>query len=141
MPGARLVLQRAEGEILLQLRADFRKWGLIGGNPEPGESLDATIRREAEEELGIVLHDLEPFGFSSSPALETIQYPNGDRCQYFGLLFVCRKFGGEPEITDNESLEIDWFKLDALPKPLMSTVPPTLAAFQNWQQTSRFQML
>lgn len=141
MPGARLVLCRGAGDILLQLRADFRKWGLIGGNPEPGESLDATIRREANEELGIVLDDLEPFGFSSNPALETIEYPNGDRCQYFGMLFVCRKFDGQPEITDDESLEIGWFKLDELPDSLMSTVRPTLSAFHAWEKTGKFQML
>jgi 8-oxo-dGTP pyrophosphatase MutT (NUDIX family) len=141
MPGARLVLQRAGGELLLQLRADFRKWGLIGGNPEPGESLDATIRREANEELGIVLEELEPFGFSSDPGLETIEYPNGDRCQYFGMLFVCRGFAGQPEIADEESLKIGWFKPDGLPEPLMATVQPTLCALRAWEETGRFQML
>jgi len=141
MPGARLVLQRAGGEILLQLRTDFRKWGLIGGNPEPGESLDATIRREATEELGIRLDELEPFGFSSNPALETIQYPNGDRCQYFGMLFVCRSFTGQPEIADEESLKLGWFKPDALPEPLMATVQPTLSALRVWEENGRFQML
>lgn len=141
MPGARLLLRRGDGEILLQLRADFRKWGLIGGNPEPGESLDATIRREAKEELGIGLDELEPFGFSSNPALETIEYPNGDRCQYFGMLFVCRSFTGQPEIADEESLKIGWFKSDGLPAPLMATVQPTLSAFRAWEKTGQFQML
>jgi 8-oxo-dGTP pyrophosphatase MutT (NUDIX family) len=141
MPGARLVLQRGGGEILLQLRADFRRWGLIGGNPEPGESLDATIRREAKEELGIRLDELQPFGFSSNPALETIQYPNGDRCQYFGMLFACRSFTGQPEIADEESLKIGWFKPEDLPQPLIATVQPTLSAFRAWEETGQFQML
>ena len=94
MPGARLVLQREDGAILLQLRSDFLKWGLPGGTPEEGESLDACLHREMKEELDIELEEMLAFGFSSDPSLETVRYPNGDCCQYFALMFVCRKFKG-----------------------------------------------
>ena len=38
VPGARIVIENAAGEILLQRRADFDLWGLPGGNAEEDES-------------------------------------------------------------------------------------------------------
>ncbi|MEC7675441.1 MAG: hypothetical protein VYB89_07925, partial [Pseudomonadota bacterium] len=42
MPGARAVMERADGLILLERRADFGIWGLPGGNAEAGQSLEQT---------------------------------------------------------------------------------------------------
>lgn len=36
VPGARIIIEDAEGNILLQKRSDFGVWGLPGGNAEPG---------------------------------------------------------------------------------------------------------
>lgn len=139
MPGARLVLSWADGMILLQKRSDFGKWGLIAGNPEEGESLSEMIVREASEEAGIKIQGVVPFGFSSNPLLETIIYPNGDRCQFFAMLYACNEFIGEPQVADDESTDVGWFDIESLPDYRMPSVDPTIAAFRRWQETGRFQ--
>jgi 8-oxo-dGTP pyrophosphatase MutT (NUDIX family) len=139
MPGARLVLSRADRMIFLQKRSDFGKWGLIAGSPEEGESLSDTIVREAMEETGIKIERPVPFGFSSNPRLETTTYPNGDRCQFFAVMYACNAFTGEPRINDDESTDAQWFDIDDLPSNCMPSVAPTLAAFRRWQQTGQFQ--
>jgi 8-oxo-dGTP pyrophosphatase MutT (NUDIX family) len=139
VPGARLVLSRADGMIFLQKRSDFGKWGLIAGSPEEGESLSDTMVREAMEEAGIKIERPVPFGFSSNPTLETTTYPNGDRCQFFAMMYACNRFSGEPRITDDESLDAKWFDIESLPNNCMPSVAPTLAAFRQWQETGQFQ--
>ena len=59
-----LVFNR-EGELLLQKRSMNKdvaagKWDTsVGGHLNPGESTDEAARREMEEELGIIPHDIE----------------------------------------------------------------------------------
>lgn len=48
-------------------------------------------------------------------ALEPVEYANGDRCQYLDVTFRCRATGGEARVNDDESLEVGWFPVDALP--------------------------
>lgn len=139
MPGARLVLSRAERMIFLQKRSDFGKWGLIAGSPEAGESLSQTMVREALEEAGIKIEAPVPFGFSSDPMLETTTYPNGDKCQFFAMMYACNRFSGEPRIADDESTDARWFDWESLPDDCMPSVGPTVAAFRRWRQTGQFQ--
>lgn len=51
VPGARIVIENAAGEILLQRRSDFGLWELPGGNAEEGESLERK-RRKARYDRG-----------------------------------------------------------------------------------------
>jgi ADP-ribose pyrophosphatase YjhB (NUDIX family) len=55
VPGARIVIENATAEVLLQKRSDFDLWGLPGGNAEEGEALEATIAREVTKETGLEL--------------------------------------------------------------------------------------
>ncbi|MCZ9342982.1 NUDIX hydrolase, partial [Streptomyces sp. TRM76130] len=48
-------------------------------------------------------------------ALDPVTYDNGDVCQYMDITFRCRALGGEAEVNDDESLEVGWFAVDALP--------------------------
>lgn len=139
MPGARLVLTRTDRMIFLQKRSDFGKWGLIAGSPEEGESLSDMMVREAMEEAGIKIESPVPFGFSSDPTLETTTYPNGDRCQFFAMMYACDRFTGEPRIADQESMDAQWFDVESFPDDCMPSVGPTIAAFRRWQQTGQFQ--
>ena len=139
MPGARLVLSRADGRIFLQRRSDLSKWDLIGGSAEEYESLTSMIIREAMEEAGIKIEAPVAFAFSSKPALETTIYPNGDQCHYFVIAYACDKFLGKPRSADDESTEVRWFEPDRLPQGCMPAIGPTIAAFRRWRQTGHFQ--
>jgi 8-oxo-dGTP pyrophosphatase MutT (NUDIX family) len=113
LPGVSAVVFDDEGRVLLNRRTDTRKWSLIGGIPEPGEQPAACAVREVEEETGvrcvvervIVVQSLNP-----------VTYDNDDVCQYMDISFRCRAVDGEARVNDDESLEVGWFAVDALPE-------------------------
>lgn len=140
LPGVRIVIENAQGQILLQLRSDLKAWGLPGGIPEAGESLEACVIREVGEETGLLVQDVRPFGFADDPSQETVTYPNGDRTQFFVLLCYSRSFDGEARIADEESLAVEWFAADALPE-MLPNMAQTIEAYRAFMQTGDFQMM
>ena len=140
VPGCRLVLQRDDGRVLLQLRRDLNIWGLPGGCAEPHETLGAGAARELQEETGLVVEepDLRAFAFSDDPSTNQITFPNGDMSHFFVLCFEVLRWKGTPVVNDGESLAFDWFAPDALPEMLPSS-RETVAAHQRFRQTGVFQ--
>ena len=59
--GVRLLLVR-ENQVLLVKHVYEDSWYLPGGLVERGETLEQAVRREAFEEVGAALHDLQLFG-------------------------------------------------------------------------------
>jgi ADP-ribose pyrophosphatase YjhB (NUDIX family) len=140
VPGARIVIEDAEGRILLQRRSDFGMWGLPGGNAEAGEDLAALVRREAAEETGLEISDVQPYGFGCDPRFETVTFPNGDRCQFFAMMFYTRMFRGTPKISDDESTGLDWFSTDRLPN-MLPNMRRSVEAYGRYLATREFQMI
>ncbi|MFF1476980.1 NUDIX domain-containing protein [Streptomyces sp. NPDC058301] len=112
LPGVSAVVFDDEGRVLLARRVDTGEWSIVGGIPEPGEQPAETAVREVYEETAVrcvvervVLVD----------ALRPVTYPNGDRCQFMDICLKCRVIGGEARVNDDESLEVGWFSVDALP--------------------------
>jgi 8-oxo-dGTP pyrophosphatase MutT (NUDIX family) len=141
VPGARIVVHDRLGRVLLELRKDFRRWGLPGGHQELGDSSAETAIREVFEETGLKITRPEVFGIASDPRHETIRFPNGDRTQSVSVLFHAGKPRGRARPDPNETLELGWFDLDALPKSLMPNSARTLKAFRHYRRTSKFQMI
>ncbi|MGC5345522.1 NUDIX hydrolase [Streptomyces sp. DT24] len=112
LPGVSAVVFDDAGRVLLGRRSDTGKWSLIGGIPEPGEQPATTAEREVYEETAV--HCVAE-RVVLTQALKPVQYPNGDHCQYLDITFRCRATGGEARVNDEESLEVAWFELDALP--------------------------
>ncbi|MFF9569557.1 NUDIX domain-containing protein [Streptomyces sp. NPDC014685] len=112
LPGVTAVVFDDEGRVLLGRRADTGKWSVIGGICEPGEQPAATAEREVYEETAV--HCVAE-RVVLTQALEPVQYANGDRCQYLDVTFRCRATGGQARVNDDESLEVGWFEVDALP--------------------------
>ncbi|WP_093900031.1 NUDIX domain-containing protein [Streptomyces sp. Ncost-T10-10d] len=62
-----VLLVNSHGKYLLHLRdahkpiCDPGTWSLVGGGPEPGETLDEAIAREILEETGLVLPHVAPY--------------------------------------------------------------------------------
>ena len=63
--GVRL-LAVENGKVLLVNHTYLEGWYLLGGGVLAGESLPDAINREAAEEAGVVLHELNLFGVYSS---------------------------------------------------------------------------
>ena len=140
VPGARIVIENANGEYLLQHRSDFARWGLPGGSAEPGEDLHEVIVREVYEETGLTIKDPTPFGFGSDPKLETITFPNGDKCQFFVLNYYSQSYAGELQMLDGESLALDWFAPDHLPD-MLPNMKASVQAYQRFCATGEFQII
>jgi 8-oxo-dGTP pyrophosphatase MutT (NUDIX family) len=141
IPGARIVVHDRAGRVLLELRKDFRKWGLPGGHQEVGDSSIDTAIREVSEETGLRIARPEVFGIASDPKHETITFPNGDRTQTVSIMFHARKPRGKARFDPNETLELGWFSLDELPRNLMPNSARTLKAFQRYRRTGKLQMI
>lgn len=112
LPGVAAVVFDDEGRVLLNRRSDTGKWAVIGGIPEPGEQPAACAVREVLEETGV--HCVAE-RVVVVQALDPVRYDNGDVCQYMDITFRCRAVGGEACVNDDESLEVGWFEVDALP--------------------------
>ncbi|MFD5455543.1 NUDIX hydrolase [Streptomyces olivaceus] len=112
LPGVTAVVFDDEGRVLLGRRSDNGRWSLIGGITEPGEQPAACAMREVEEETAVrcVVERLVLV-----QALDPVTYDNGDVCQFMDITFRCRAVGGEARVNDDESLEVGWFAVDALP--------------------------
>ncbi|WP_217544791.1 NUDIX domain-containing protein [Streptomyces sp. GbtcB6] len=113
LPGITAIVFDDEGRVLLGRRTDTRKWSVIGGIPEPGEQPAACAVREVFEETAV---RCVAERVVLVQALERVTYPNSDVCQYMDITFRCRAVGGEARVNDDESLEVAWFDVDALPE-------------------------
>lgn len=114
LPGVSAVVFDDDGRVLLGRRADTGKWSIIGGIPEPGEQPATAAVREVYEETAVrcVPERIVLVQTFARP----VTYPNGDRCQFMDVCLRCRAVGGEARVNDEESLEVGWFPVDALPE-------------------------
>ncbi|MCL7376897.1 NUDIX domain-containing protein [Streptomyces sp. NPDC057539] len=112
LPGVSAIVFDDEGRVLLGRRVDTGGWSIIGGIPEPGEQPADTAVREVYEETAV---RCVAERVVLVQALKPVTYPNGDECQYMDITFRCRAVGGEARVNDDESLDVGWFAVDALP--------------------------
>ncbi|WP_330237781.1 NUDIX hydrolase [Streptomyces sp. NBC_00525] len=112
LPGVTAVVFDDEGRVLLGRRADTGEWSVIGGICEPGEQPATTAEREVYEETAV---RCVAERVVLTQALPPVRYENGDRCQFLDVTFRCRATGGTARVNDDESLEVGWFPVDALP--------------------------
>ena len=127
-PGASVILEDAEGRILLELRHDNRCWGYAGGAVEMDEVVEDAARRELFEETGLVAGKLELYGVFSGPESH-FYYPNGDEVSYVEIVYTCRDYSGELRAQPGEVDELRWFAAHELPEDLS---PPTARVIRQW---------
>ncbi|PPS68514.1 MULTISPECIES: NUDIX hydrolase [Streptomyces] len=112
LPGVTALVFDDGGRVLLNRRADTRKWSVLAGIPDPGEEPAACAVREVYEETAVRCVAERVVVVE---ALEPVTYENGDTCQFMDITFRCRAVGGEARVNDDESLDVAWFDVDALP--------------------------
>jgi 8-oxo-dGTP diphosphatase len=102
LPVVAVALVDADGRVLLQQRPPGKPmaglWEFPGGKVEAGETPEAALIRELEEELGIATHAscLAPATFASAALGEK---------HLLLLLYVCRKWSGQPEARHATALQ------------------------------------
>ena len=104
-----IALINNENEILLSKRPKKKHlsgfWEFPGGKVEEGETPEKALIREVKEELNIDINDkcIAPLSFSE------FDYKN---FQLLLLLYVCRRWDGEP--MSMESNKLEWVKPNML---------------------------
>ncbi len=120
-----------QGRILLGKRCDNKMWGYSGGAVEIDEYVEDCAKRELYEEMGLTAEELEFFTVNSGPEAHYI-YPNGDEVSNFEIIYICRKWHGEPRAKDGEMGELRFFSCDEI--NLSEISPPirhVVAAYIN----------
>ena len=102
-----------QGRLLLGRRTDNHLWGYSGGSMEIDEKAEDCARRELQEEMGLIADEIEFFCVNSGPETHYI-YPNGDEVSNFEIVFICRKWSGDPRSTDGEMEELRFFSCDEI---------------------------
>ena len=104
-PAARIIVENEQQEVLIIERADNGNIGLPAGALEEGETIEECIIREVQEETGIKLLALEVIGISTNPKFESVEYPNGDKIQYFTIEFFSNRWEGKIRVRDTKEVK------------------------------------
>ncbi|WP_199034696.1 NUDIX hydrolase [Glycomyces salinus] len=115
------------GRVLLTRRCNTAygngHWHLPSGHLEPGESITATLIREAKEELGITL------------AEDSIEFAHvmhrDDDAGRMGFFWTAAEWEGTPAILEPDKCDgLDWFLIDRLPEPMIDYHQQALTEIQ-----------
>ena len=108
------VLIDAEDRFLLTSRPEGKVyagyWEFPGGKLEPGESVEAALRRELHEELGIAIDAVEPW------KVELVDYPHARVRLHFCKV---RAWRGSFEMRERQAMA--WQSLPVAVRPVLPT--------------------
>ncbi|WP_072247140.1 (deoxy)nucleoside triphosphate pyrophosphohydrolase [Roseibaca calidilacus] len=118
----------ADGRVLLAQRPPGKPmaglWEFPGGKVEPGETPEAALIRELHEELGI-----ETWGSCLAPL--TFASHSYDDFHLLMPLFACRKWGGQPQSREGQSLK--WVRPERLRDyPMPAADLPLIPILRDW---------
>ena len=110
-----LILSADASEVLLTLHAKARRWFHMGGHCEPDDTtLVGAATREADEESGVAGLVVEPVPLHLDA--HVVGFCAGhEQVRHLDVRFLARApQGARPEVSD-ESIEVRWWPVDALP--------------------------
>lgn len=114
-----LVLDPGAGEVALTLHAKAGRWFQMGGHLEPQDAdLPAAALREATEESGLAGLVLDPVPVQLSEHEVPFcggPLPDGRVVHHLDVRFVALADRRETPQASEESLDVRWWPLDALP--------------------------
>ncbi len=108
-----IVLVERENRVLLARLKRFSEelYSVIAGFVEPGETLEETVQREIEEEVGISVKNISYFGSQPWPFPDSLM-----------IGFTAEYESGEIRIDEAEITDARWFEPDRLP-----TIPGSIS--------------
>ena len=133
LPGVTAVVRR-DDEVLLVRRADNGAWAPVTGILDPEEEPAVAAARETLEETGVVVRVDRLAAVGVHPK---IRHLNGDRAAYLDLTFACTWLSGEAHVADDESSDVRWWSLDALP-PMSARMQHRIDAAVSDEREARF---
>src|SRR4030095_11073715 len=117
LPSAAVAIYDEQGRILMGMHSDRKIWVMPGGLIEPEEiPADAAVR-EVWEETGLLVELTGILGVYGGKEL-VVNYSNGDRASYIGVIFRGRIIGGQLRADAEEILDLRYIsraELQALP--------------------------
>jgi 8-oxo-dGTP diphosphatase len=121
------VLIRPEGDFLLTSRPAGKVyagyWEFPGGKFEAGESVQQALSRELFEELGLHLHQIEPW------RQEMVDYPHA-----LVRLHFCKVRAWSGELQMREAQSFAWQRLPVTVTPVLPGTVPVLEWLAQEQQ-------
>jgi 8-oxo-dGTP diphosphatase len=113
------VLLQADGSFLLTSRPPGKVyagyWEFPGGKLEAGETVAQALRRELEEELGIVIGAAQPW------KVELVDYPHA-----LVQLHFCKVWAWQGELQMREGQAFAWQQLPVQVTPVLPGTVPVL---------------
>ncbi len=116
--GAVGIIQNTDGEVLICKMPAKRgmypeQWGILGGGMEDGEKIEDTLKREAKEELGIILKNIRPFTFHDDTRTKYFADGHTEEVYMVYCIFDCEIAGGNVVLND-EWEEFVWVNPERL---------------------------
>lgn len=122
------VLIRANGQFLLTSRPPGKVyegyWEFPGGKLESGESVEQALRRELQEEIGLIIGAVQPW------KVEVVDYPHA-----LVRLNFCKVFDWTGELQMHEGQMFAWQTLPVQVTPVLPGTIPVLEWFAQERET------
>jgi ADP-ribose pyrophosphatase YjhB (NUDIX family) len=134
LPGVRALMFNDQGELLLEKQAHFGSWALPHGCVDVGESAFMALKREVQEETGLVIRQAQAFGLYTDPKY-SVTYPNGDQVQTFSVAFLVKEWEGQLQVDGDEVTDLGFFPLENLPSPFYSIHLETVHDYRTFDGT------
>jgi len=122
LPTVDIIIHDNHHVVMIKRRQPPMGWALPGGYVDYGESLEAAAVREAREETGLELADLQQFHAYSDPERDPRQHN-------ITVVFTARGIGTLRAGDDAKTAR--WFALTDLPAPLCFDHGQILADYRN----------
>lgn len=123
-PTVDIIIELDNQIVLIKRKNPPHGWALPGGFVDYGESLEAAAIREAQEETGLLIHNLQLLGCYSDPARD-------ERMHTITAVYVAQA-NGTPQAAD-DAAELDLFQPAELPSPLCFDHARILADYRSFK--------
>nr|WP_221634610.1 NUDIX domain-containing protein [Nocardioides luti] len=110
-----LVVDESLDHVLLNLHRKAQRWFAFGGHCEPGDAtLADAARREAREESGLTALRFDPVPAHLDEHAVGFCDPRGE-VHHLDVRYVAQAPAGSRHEVSDESLDVRWWPVDALP--------------------------